>query len=88
MKIQIELHDNVLCRRTIIDSHLLDLEMEGYMPEVAKQLCAQVEVVKLKVKNSLQTQRLRVYFLTLSRQSSMIVCNVWHKINLFFFRVE
>jgi hypothetical protein len=53
MKIQIELHDNVSCRHTIIDSHLLDLEVEGCMPEVAKLLCTQVEVVTLKVKNLL-----------------------------------
>jgi hypothetical protein len=53
MKIQIDLHDSVSCRHTIIDSHLLDLGVEGYMPEVAKQLCTQVEVVKCKFKNSL-----------------------------------
>jgi hypothetical protein len=53
MKIQRELHDNVSCRHTVIDSYLLDLEMEGYIPEVAKQLCTQFEVVKRKVKNRL-----------------------------------
>jgi len=50
MKIQIELHDYVLCRHTIINSHLLDLEMEGYMQEMLSSYVPKLRLLSLKLK--------------------------------------